>query len=92
MPQNTYLDQKTWTKSRVTQHAVSGWAEKISIKLRSCEMAFEEWVKGGKWEDITEVRTSQNEVMNPDFQVLLLSHALGFPDRYFPLYKVRIII
>lgn len=57
---------------------------KISIKRRSCEIAFEEWVKGGKWEDITEVRTSQDEVMDPDFQVLLLSHALGFPAPPFP--------
>lgn len=46
-----------------------------------------EWKGASGREDITKVRNSQNEFMDPDFQVLLLSHALGFPAPPFPSIK-----
>lgn len=47
-------------------------------------MAFEKWVKGGRWEDIAQVRNRRNEVIGPEVQLLLLSPALGFPVPLFP--------
>ena len=92
MPQNTYLKKKK-DLNQIKSHMAcnSAWEEKISTKLRSHEMAFEEWVEVGGEEDIAEERDSQNEVMGPDFQLLLLSHAQGFPAPPFPLYKAGII-
>lgn len=46
-----------------------------------------EWRGASGREDITKVRNSQNEVMDPDFHILLLSHALGLPAPPFPSIK-----
>ena len=89
VPKHLPRKKKSWVKSRAIWHCSKPlgkiW-EKSPSGLRSLELAFEKWVEWGGWEDIAKVRNSQNEVVGPDVQLLLLllSHALSFPAPPFP--------